>query len=84
MIFMTMSVALDEPMGGAEDGHISGPELHRLLQERRGVAVESKEHRKMFPGRRIHSQTSSPGLLQEVLQESSAADISLLPAGPRL
>ena len=71
-------------MGRAEDGHLSGPEFYRLLQERGGVAFESEEHRKMFPGRRVHSQASSPGLLQEVLQESSAADIPLLSTGPRL
>ena len=78
------SIALDEFVGRAENGHLSGPEFYRLLQERGGVALEPEEHRKMFPGRRVHSQASSPGLLQEVLQESSAADVSLLPAGPRL
>ena len=79
-----MSVALDASMGRAQDRDLAGPKLHRLLQERRGMATEPEEHRKVSLGSRVHSQACSTRLLQEVFQESIAADVPLLPSGSRL
>lgn len=48
------------------------------------MAAESKDNSQKFPRQRLHSEASSSWILQKILQESAAADVSFLSIGSGL